>query len=84
MVGGVALGRRGERRQPGAADVFEVARPQKHDRRQERRRLLGRDGKAVAAQQRNERDEGRGRSRRRIDVAHATDSAIMTSRRPET
>ena len=84
MVGGVALGRRCEGRKSSAADVLGIARPQKHDRRQERRRLLGRDGEAVGAQQRDESDEGRGRSRRPIDVAHATDSAIITSRRPET
>ena len=57
MISGEALGRRGQRRESRAAHVFEVARPQKGDRREERYRLLWSDRKAVGAQERREVDE---------------------------
>ena len=84
MVGGVTLRRRRERRQPRAADVVGIARSQKDDRRQKRHGLLRRDGKAVGAHERDEGNESPRGPGQGIDAAHATDSAIMASRRPET
>ena len=73
MVGGVTLRRRGERRQPRAADVVGIARSQKDDRRQKRHRLLRRDGKAVGAHERDEGNESPRGPGQGIDAAHATE-----------
>jgi hypothetical protein len=84
MVGGVTLGRRGQGRKTGPADIFKIPRPQENNRREERLRLLRRDGKAIGAQDRDKTDERLDGARRRSDLAHAIDSASMASRRPET
>ena len=85
VIGGVALGRRGERREAGVADVLEIARPQQADRREERRRLLRRDREAVGAQQRDEGEEGLARraAADRLSLMRPTPPSCA-SRRPGT
>ena len=84
MIGGVTLGRRGQGRETCATDIIRIARSQEDDRREERLRLLRRDGKAIGPQDRDKTDERFDSARRRSDLAHATNSASMASRRPET
>ena len=84
VIGGVTLGRRGQGCETRPADIIEIARPQKDNRREERFRLLRRDGKAIGAQDRDKTDKRLDSARRRSDLAHATNSASMASRRPET
>src|SRR4051794_20362834 len=81
VIGGAPLRRRRQRRKPGLPDVFQSARTEKIDCREEGYGLLRRDGKAVAAQQGHEGDEGARGARQVRLFAHATASAISASSR---
>ncbi len=81
VEGAMALGRRRERREAGLADVLGVARTEQRDRREEGGRLLRSHGKAVGAQQRDEREKWP-RGAWQGGVAHAAASAISASSRP--
>ena len=75
IVGGVALGRRRQRRQSGLANVLRLARAQQADRREEGGRLIGGNGEPVAPEQRDEGEERPQRLRRDVRLAHAAASA---------
>ncbi len=75
------LGRRGQRRMAGAADIGDAGRAEEIDGGEKGRRLLRRDQEAVMPQQRREADEGLQRARQGRQVAHAAISAIIASRR---
>ena len=83
VIGRAPLRRRRERREPGLADVFQAARPEQFDGCKEGGGLLGRDRKAIGAQQRDKGDEDADGTRKCRFVAHAAASAISASSRGE-
>src|SRR5262249_24561773 len=83
IISPAPLGRRRQRCQSCAMNVVKTPWSQQLDRRQERAGLLGRDGKAVDAQERGEGDENERRARQTNFIAHTAASAIRASSRPE-